>query len=139
MRIEHINLVTTDIEKVTAFLKIAFPHWAVRGRGKSDWYGKPRTWLHFGEDDFYVAISDNGVGPNRDLTEHSQGLAHIGFVVDDLDGLMARYRAQGIEPSVAETAIPARRNVYYVDPAGFELEFVEYTSDIPAERHNYGQ
>ena len=137
MRIEHINLVTTDIEKVTAFLKIAFPHWQVRGQGKSDWYGKPRTWLHYGEDDFYVAISDNGVGPNRDLAEHSQGLAHIGFVVDDLEGLMARYRAQGIEPSVAETINPARRNVYYIDPAGFELEFVEYTSDIPSERHHY--
>lgn len=30
---------------------------------------------------------------------------------------------------------PFRTNVYFVDPAGFEVEFVEYLSDIPAERN----
>ena len=137
MRIEHINLVVRDIEPTLEFLKIAFPHWEIRGSGQSDWYGKPRTWLHFGEDDSYIALSDNGEGAGRDLTGHKPGLAHIGFVVDDLDGIMARYAAKGIAPSVDLTEIPARKNVYYVDPAGIELEFVQYLSDLPAERHNY--
>ena len=30
---------------------------------------------------------------------------------------------------------PFRKNVYFVDPAGFEVEFVECLSDIPAERN----
>jgi len=139
MRIEHVNLVVTEIEPTMAFLNIAFPHWGIRGKGQSDWYGKPRTWLHFGEDDFYVALSDNGEGEYRDLKGHKPGLAHIGFVIDDMDGLMARYHAQGIEPSVGPTIGSSRMNVYYIDPAGFEFEFTQYLSDIPAERHNYDE
>ena len=30
---------------------------------------------------------------------------------------------------------PFRKNVYYVDPNGFEVEFVEYLSDDPEERN----
>ena len=138
MRIEHINLVVCEIAPTLGFLKIAFPHWIVRGSGQSDWYGKPRTWLHFGEDDFYIALSDNGEGEGRDLKGHKPGLAHVGFVVDDLDGIIARYTAKGVAPSVDITEIPARKNVYYVDPAGIELEFVQYLSDLPHERHDYG-
>jgi len=137
MRIEHVNLVLNEIEPTMDFLKIAFPDWKVRGQGRSEWYGKPRTWLHFGEDDFYIALSDNGEGEPRDLAGHKLGLAHIGFTVDDLDGLMRRYQENGVDPSVALTVGPSRKNVYYVDPAGIEFEFVEYTSDISAERHNY--
>ncbi len=137
MRIEHINLVVTEIEPTMAFLKIAFPHWKIRGQGDSHWYGKPRTWLHFGEDDFYIALSNNGEGKNRDLTKHDPGLAHIGFVVDDLDGVIKRYHLQGIAPSQGPTEELARKNVYFIDPSGLEFEFTQYLSDIPAERHNY--
>lgn len=137
MRLEHINLVVTEIEPTMNFLKIAFPHWRVRGSGNSPWYGKPRTWLHFGDDDTYIALSDNGVGEPRDLTQHAPGLAHIAFVVDDIEGIMARYTGHGIKASVALNTGPARKNVYYIDPAGLEFEFVEYTSDIPSERNAY--
>ena len=30
---------------------------------------------------------------------------------------------------------PYRKNVYFVDPAGFEIEFVEYLSDDPKLRN----
>ena len=139
MRLEHINLVVSEIEPTTSFLKIAFPHWQVRGQGNSPWYGKPRTWLHFGEDDFYIALSDNGEGENRDLTKHEPGLAHIGFVVEDMDGIIARYTLQNIEPSSGPTVGTSRKNVYFIDPTGLEFEFTEYLSDIPSERHNYDE
>lgn len=137
MRIEHINLVVREIEPTMDFLKIAFPHWKVRGSGKSDWYGKPRTWLHFGEEDSYIALSDNGEGESRDLKGHKPGLAHIGFVVDDVDGIIARYADHGISPSSDKSEGLSRKNVYFTDSAGIELEFVQYTSDIPSERHDY--
>lgn len=137
MKLEHVNIVVTEIEPTQNFLKIAFPHWRVRGSGRSPWYGKPRTWLHFGDDETYIALSDNGEGTQRDLTQHAPGLAHIAFIVDDIEGLMARYTAQGIEPAVALETDPARKNVYYIDPAGLEFEFVQYTSDIPAQRNAY--
>jgi len=137
MKLEHVNIVVTDIKPTTDFLQIAFPHWRVRGQGNSPWYGKPRTWLHFGDDETYIALSDNGEGENRDLSGHKPGLAHIGFIVDDLDGLIARYHAKGIEPSVALTEDSTRKNVYYVDPNELEFEFVQYLSDIPSERNDY--
>lgn len=137
MRLEHVNLVVCEIEPTMDFLKIAFPHWRVRGSGNSPWYGKPRKWLHFGDDETYIALSDNGEGAPRDLTQHAPGLAHIAFVVDDIDGIVSRYKEQGIDASVALGTGPSRKNVYYIDPAGLEFEFVEYTSDIPSERHAY--
>ena len=53
-KLEHANLVLTKIEPTLKFLETAFPEWRIRGEGKSDWYGKPRRWLHFGDDDSYV-------------------------------------------------------------------------------------
>lgn len=137
MRIEHVNLVVTEIEPTLEFLKIAFPHWKVRGSGQSPWSGKSRTWLHFGEENTYITLNDNGEGEARDLAGHAPGLAHIGFVVDDIEGVMARYSAKNIMPNVDLASTPARKNVYYVDPAGLEFEFVQYTSDIPSERNDY--
>ena len=32
---------------------------------------------------------------------------------------------------------PYRRNIYFFDAHGFEVEFVEYLTDIPAERNRY--
>ena len=58
VRLEHANLVVTDIEPTLSFLKTAFPHWRVRGGGDGTWSGKPRKWLHFGDDEFYIALSD---------------------------------------------------------------------------------
>jgi hypothetical protein len=29
-----------------------------------------------------------------------------------------------------------RKNIYFIDPAGFEVEFVQYLSGIPEERNS---
>ena len=34
-------------------------------------------------------------------------------------------------------AHPFRSNMYFVDPAGFQFEFIEYQSEEPAERNSY--
>lgn len=136
-RLEHANLVLPDIAPTLAFLKAAFPEWRVRGRGDGAWSGKPRRWLHFGDDDHYLTLNDNGEGPWRDLDGHASGLAHIGFVVDSLEEIVARLRKAGYEPSHWGPDDPCRRNVYYVDGQGLEFEFVEYLSDDPAEKNRY--
>lgn len=133
-RIEHANLVVDDMAPVLAFLETALPHWRIRASGRSEWSGKPRRWLHFGDDYTYLTLNDNGEGPPRDLTGHAQGLAHIGFCVHGLDGLMTRLAAKGYAPRVPLNEEPWRRNVYYI-AGGLEFEFVEYLSDIPAERN----
>ena len=137
IRFEHANLVVADMAATLDFLLTAFPDWRVRGRGEMEWHGKPRRWLHVGDDDTYVTLNDNGEGENRDLTGHSLGLAHLGFVVDDLDGVIDRLEAKGHRIAIEGTEHPFRKNVYFLDPAGFEFEFVQYLSDVPADRNLY--
>lgn len=135
IHLEHVNLVVNDIDAELAFYRAAFPHWRVRERQQGSWSGKPRTWVHFGDDYQYLAFGDNGEGENRDLAGHTPGLAHVAFVTHNLDALVARLRAAGFDPDKDGAHEPHRRNIYYIDPAGFEVEFVEYLSDLPGERN----
>jgi len=135
IHLEHVNLVVSDIDASLAFYRAAFPHWRVREYARGEWSGKPRTWLHFGDDYQYLAFGDNGEGDNRDLGGHQVGLAHIAFVTTNLEALTARLEAAGFTPAKSGADEPYRRNIYYIDPAGFEVEFVQYLSDVPAERN----
>ncbi len=135
MKLEHLNLVVSDIPSVLGFYQAAIPHWQVRDSGVSDWYGKRRNWLHFGDDYQYITFNDNGEGENRDLSGHQQGLAHFAFVTNNLGALIIRMTDAGFAIAKDGAEEPYRKNVYYVDPAGFEVEFVEYLSDLPAQRN----
>lgn len=133
--IEHVNLVVGDIEKALGFYRAAFPHWRVRAKGKDEWYGKPRRWLHFGDDYQYITFNDNGEGENRDLAGHRRGLAHFAFAVSPLDDLVRRLADAGFEPKHFGPDHPFRKNIYFIDRDNFEIEFVEYHSDLPEQRN----
>jgi predicted enzyme related to lactoylglutathione lyase len=133
--IEHLNLVVSDIPAELAFYQAAFPHWRVRDSGTSEWSGKSRKWLHFGDDNQYLTFNDNGVGDNRDLAGHQTGLAHFAFVTDNIDAMISRLADAGFAVAKDGADEPFRRNIYFVDPAGFEVEFVEYLSDLPQQRN----
>ncbi len=135
MQLEHVNLVVTDIPESLAFYQAAFPHWRVREQGEGDWNGKPRKWLHLGDDYHYLTFNDNGAGEPRDLRGHQPGLAHLGFLTHNLDDVIARLAAAGFEVDKEGADDPYRRNVYFIDPSGMEVEFVEYSSDLPAQRN----
>ncbi len=135
--LEHLNLVVNDIPAAMQFYQAAFPHWRVRGGGEQMWYGKSRQWLHLGDDYQYLTLNDDGEGCNRDLSGHQTGLAHFAFVTDNLAALIERMQQAGHHIAKPGDESGPRRNVYYLDPAGFEVEFVEYRSDIPSERNTY--
>jgi len=137
IQLEHINLIVKDMDETLTFYQAAFPHWWVRGNGFDEWYGNPRQWLHFGDDYQYLAFSDNGQGENRDLKTLNLGLAHFAFVVGDLDALVTRLADAGFNIDKQGAENPYRRNFYYIDPNGFEIEFVEYLTDLPKERNHY--
>jgi catechol 2,3-dioxygenase-like lactoylglutathione lyase family enzyme len=139
IQLEHVNLVVTNIEKSLEFYRAAFPHWWVREEGKGEWSGKPRTWVHFGDDYQYLVFGDNGEGENRDLSGHQVGLAHFAFVTTNLDALISRLAEAGFPVAKNGADDPYRKNIYFYDPDGFEVEFVEYLSDLPAERNLAGQ
>lgn len=135
LHLEHINLTVADVPAMLKFYQAAFPHWHVRTSGSGEWYGKPRNWLHFGDDFQYIALSDNGEGENRDLTGHQVGLAHFAFVTDNIDALITRLTAAGYPVAKEGADEPFRKNIYFIDPSGFEVEFVQYLSDVPGERN----
>ncbi|MEP5765155.1 MAG: VOC family protein [Halieaceae bacterium] len=135
LHLEHLNLVVSDIPAALSFYQAAFPHWRVRDEGASEWAGKARKWLHFGDDYQYLTFNDNGTGDNRDLGGHQPGLAHFAFVTGNIDAVIARLGAAGFAASKDGADEPHRRNVYFMDPNGFEVEFVQYLSDIPEQRN----
>ncbi|MEZ5894321.1 MAG: VOC family protein [Parvularculaceae bacterium] len=141
-RVEHVNLVVTHIGPSAAFLMTAFPDWRIRGEGGGEWAGVPRRWAHVGDDDHYVTLNEfllpeAARGRHRDLQGAEPGLAHIGFAVTDIDGVIARLAAAGYAIDHDGETHPFRRNVYYIDADGLEWEFVEYFSDKPEEKNLY--
>ncbi|MFS1526249.1 VOC family protein [Microbulbifer sp. 2304DJ12-6] len=137
MHLEHVNLVVRDIPMSLSFYQAVFPHWQIRGGGEGEWYGKPRKWLHFGDNYQYLALSDHGDSDNRDLTGSQVGLAHFAFVTDNLQRLIERLDQAGFRPYKDGAESPHRKNIYFLDPDGFEVEFVEYLTDLPDERNHY--
>ncbi len=133
--LEHVNLVVNDIPTSLEFYKAAFPHWRIRAEGNGEWNGKPRKWMHFGDDYQYLTFNDNGEGSNRDLNEHQTGLAHFAFVTSNLDELVKRITDAGFSVAKEGAEEPLRKNIYFIDPAGFEVEFVEYLTDVPEQRN----
>ncbi len=137
-QLEHVNLVVTDIDATLDFIQTAFPSWRVRGRGENEWYGIKRKWLHIGTDDYYITLNDGGKGDNRNLKGQAPGLAHIGFSVDDVERISRQLQSKGYEITTVGTDHPYRKTLYFIDPAGFEFEFIEYLSQVPEQKNMYG-
>ncbi|MDG1753143.1 MAG: VOC family protein [Thalassotalea sp.] len=133
--LEHLNLVVKNIPAALTFYQAAFPQWFIRSQGSREWYGKTRDWLHFGDDYQYITFNNGGENQNRDLTGHQLGLSHFAFVTCNLDQVIKRLAKAGFAVDKEGAEEPYRKNVYFIDPDGFEIEFVEYLSDDPKERN----
>ncbi|MCW8092024.1 VOC family protein [Alteromonas sp. ASW11-130] len=137
VKLEHLNLIVKDMDKTLSFYQAAFPHWKVRGEGVGEWYGTGRRWLHFGDDYTYLTFNNNGRGINRNLQSNDMGLAHFAFVTDNIDAVINRLQKSGYSVDKAGANARFRKNCYFIDPNGYEVEFVEYLSDLPNERNLY--
>ncbi len=135
MRIEHLNLLVADIDLSLGFFQAALPHWRLRQRGQSNWYGEAWDWVHFGDDTQYLTFNAPGGGRLARAPDHCTGMAHFGLETHNLDALVRRLADAGFQPSSDGNPTAQRRNIYYVDPNGLEVEFVEYRSDLPSERN----
>ncbi len=72
----------------------------------------------------------------ENLAGHSVGLAHFAYVTHNIESVITRLVEAGFP--IAKPGAEGKRyrkNVYFVDPAGFEIEFVEYLSDDPKQRN----
>ena len=122
-RLEHVNLTVRDPEATAARLRRLLG-WTVRWRGEAIDGGHS---VHVGRDDCYLALyappTTASDGPSSYATLN--GLNHVAVVVDDLDEIERRARADGLAPGERQTYDPGER--FYVDlEDGLELELVSY-------------
>lgn len=135
LTLEHLNLVVKDLDQTIKFYSAIAPHWKIRSSGQGNWYGTPRNWVHFGDDYQFLTFNDSGTGTNRDLESNTLGLSHFAFSTNNLDAATKRLQAAGFEIKIPLREDAHRKNIYFLDPNGYEVELVQYLSDIPAERN----
>ena len=135
IRLEHANMIVRDIDGVAGFLKTAFPDFRVRKEGDN----RGKRWMHIGTDDTYIALTQATAEPAETWQPYSgkPGVNHLGYEVDDVDGLRERLSKAGYRDSTYPNRHPYRKRVYFYDPDGNDWEFVQYFSSDPAERNDY--
>ncbi|MDW3219650.1 MAG: VOC family protein [Acidimicrobiales bacterium] len=120
--LEHANVTVTDPTASAAMLERVFD-WHVRWEGPSMLGGRT---VHVGTDTHYVALYTPPEPPEPMAdADRLGGLQHLGILVDDLDLIETRVRAEGIEPYSFMTYDPGRR-FYFNDHDGVEYEVVSY-------------
>ncbi len=134
-RLDHANIVVRDIDSTISFLQAAFPDFQVR----REWSDEGRRCLHIGNDDTYIALNESTVEPMEKWQPYTgkPGVNHLGFEVDDVEALRKRLVAAGFPDTTYPNNHPHRKRVYFNDAEGNDWEFVQYLSDVTAERNDY--
>ena len=86
-----------------------------------------------------AALNQARADAQRDWSPYSgvPGVNHLAYEVDNVDSLRERLLAGGFKESTVPNTHPFRKRVYFYDPEGNDWEFIQYFSDIPAERNDY--
>ncbi len=124
-RLEHINITVSNPDRTAAMLCRLFG-WNIRREGDAGTTGRT---VHVGSDQDYIALYSSGFSQASPLKSSKRlaGLNHIGLLVDDLDFVEARVRAEGFVPHEFGNYEPGRR-FYFYDHDGVEYEIVSYSN-----------
>ena len=117
-RIEHVNLVVSNIERSAALFEKLLG-WTQRWRGPTMDGGET---IHVGDAMTYLALHTGGTvnGP----TDRG-ALNHVGLLVDDLHAAERIVLDHGMKPFGHDDYEPGRR-FYFFDWDGIEFEVVSY-------------
>jgi len=150
-QIDHLNLVVTNLESMTAFYRDVLGLRVTKQATISgEWIGSV---VGLGEVHADVIYLDFETGPRIELIRYNKpaldrsadvgkpnapGLRHLAFRVDDIDALVARLRHAGVQFFSDVQRVPdsqvtyaggiRKRLVYFTDPEGNLLELCEYKS-----------
>jgi catechol 2,3-dioxygenase-like lactoylglutathione lyase family enzyme len=123
VKLEHVNVTVSDPTATAALYGRIFG-WDIRWQGSSIHGGQS---IHVGSKDQYIALYR---GPNAQAGQGDNynaigGLNHIAILVDDLDALEARIKAEGL-PVYSHADYEPGRRFYFNDADGIEYEAVSY-------------
>lgn len=122
-RLEHVNMTVSDPKATAAWIERVFG-WHVRWEGAGMQTGYT---VHIGNSDTYVALFsyNETAAPNEVSYRTRGGLNHWAVVVDDIDAVEERVKAEGFTPGSHADYEPGRR-FYFHDADGIEIEVVQY-------------
>ena len=122
-RLEHVNITVSDPERSATLMKALFG-WKIRWEGASINGGYS---IHVGDEDDYLAFYSPLKTTDATCVSYDirGGLNHVALVVDDLDAVEARVRAEGFTPMNHGDYEPGRR-FYFRDHDNIEFELVSY-------------
>ena len=150
MHIDHVNIVVTDLERMLDFYtRVLGLVVSKRVTISGDWIGAVVGLSDVYADVVYLELKS---GPRIELIRYNRpalgrieetgrpnlpGLRHIALNVNDLDGLVARLRENGVQFFSPVQTVPdsqvsyadgaRKRLVYFRDPEGNVLELCEYS------------
>ena len=133
IRLEHANITVNNLEDEVKFFQTAFPHFKIRGGGKSE-----RKWIHLGDEYSYIAINEaleKGIPNEKDYDRI--GINHLGFVVDDVREIAENLLKAGYKRDYPKQIERFRIRDYFADKDGNQFEFVEYLTTNLKEMNSY--
>lgn len=123
--LEHALIRVQDSKRSVEFYRKLFPDWIVRWEGASSSGGR---WVHFGPKEDspagYLSLHEESTFKKGKDGYHSEGIAHIGFRHPNVMDLVSRVVKMGVEID-DQVEDEHYRRVYFLDPDGNLLEFVE--------------
>jgi len=131
MRLQHVGLVVSDLERSRRFYAEALDLEEVPRPPNFSFAG---AWFRHGEDELHLlaeADATGGAGQADAGTGAAYGMTHhLAFEVDDLDAACARLA----EADVPLTGGPMPRGdgvtqVFFLDPDGYVLELFQWTGE----------
>jgi catechol 2,3-dioxygenase-like lactoylglutathione lyase family enzyme len=131
MRIQHVGLVVSDLERSRRFYRGALGLEEVARPSNFTFAG---AWFRFGEHELHLlseAHTTGGAGQPNAGVGAAQGLTHhLAFEVDDLDAACARLAENGVP--LAGGPMPRGdgvTQVFFLDPDGYVLEYFQRTGE----------
>jgi catechol 2,3-dioxygenase-like lactoylglutathione lyase family enzyme len=140
-RIDHINIVVKDLQKVASFfLSLGF---ALEDRSKlsGEWISKTVGLIDVEAE--YVKLTLPGDSTSIELIRfespplneipnpekaNTQGFRHLAFRVSDIEKTVAQLKQKGIDPvsAIQEYSKTKKKLVYFRGPEGILLELAQY-------------